>query len=201
MRFFSYKLTHDDGLAPNPFFDFLTLAVCKPEIRENRNIGDWIAGFTSKELGPLCEIGNEKLIYLMKVTGKIPFSKYWTNPKYEIKKPDLSSDDRRKHFGDNFYKPIPYSAKYEQMPNARHCGAEMKTDLKSSSVLISEQFFYFGASAIVLPKEIRPMVPKGQNPNGYETKCDELVNKLLDYISTNYKTGMIDYPTEWKKEL
>ena len=144
MRFFSYKLTHDDGLAPNPFWEFLTLAVCKPEIRENRNIGDWIAGFSSKELDSSCEIGKEKLIYLMKVTGKIPFSKYWNNPKYDIKKPDLASSDLRKHVGDNIYKPV--RMEYEQVPNVRHCSSDMDKDLKSKQVLLSDEFYYFGAN-------------------------------------------------------
>ena len=198
MRFFSYKLTHDDGLAPNPFWEFLTLAVCKPEIRENRNIGDWIAGFSSKELDSSCEIGKEKLIYLMKVTGKIPFSKYWNNPKYDIKKPDLASSDLRKHVGDNIYKPV--RMEYEQVPNVRHCSSDMDKDLKSKQVLLSDEFYYFGASAIELPDDIRPKIPFGQSSNGYETTDVQCINNLLKYVSNNYRTGMIDYPTSWGRK-
>ncbi|MGE3595803.1 MAG: hypothetical protein AB7N70_09645 [Dehalococcoidia bacterium] len=42
----SYKMTHDTGFAPNPFWGCLTLATCKPGIRQTRGPGDWIAGFT-----------------------------------------------------------------------------------------------------------------------------------------------------------
>ena len=60
MRLFSYKLTNDSGFAPNPFFGTLSLACCKPEIRENRTIGDYIAGFTSNTLDG-SEVGKENL--------------------------------------------------------------------------------------------------------------------------------------------
>ena len=29
MRLFAYKMTHDTGFAPNPFWGYLTLATCK----------------------------------------------------------------------------------------------------------------------------------------------------------------------------
>jgi hypothetical protein len=76
---FSYKLTHDTGFAPNPFFGILTLATCKPCIRKSKEEGDWIAGFTSQQLcGDLA--GEEKLVYLMEVNEKIPFSRYFLDP-------------------------------------------------------------------------------------------------------------------------
>jgi Nucleotide modification associated domain 2 len=61
MRLFSYKMTNDSGFAPNPFWGRLTLATCKPEIRKAKRVGDWIAGFTSREL---CRdpIGSERLV-------------------------------------------------------------------------------------------------------------------------------------------
>ena len=44
MHCFRYKLDHDYGLAPNPFGGVITLAVCKGDIRRNKNldVGDWI---------------------------------------------------------------------------------------------------------------------------------------------------------------
>ena len=43
MRLFAYKMTHDTGFAPNPFWGCLTLATCKPKIRESKRPGDWVA--------------------------------------------------------------------------------------------------------------------------------------------------------------
>ena len=50
IRLFSYKLTNDSGFAPNPFGRVMTLATCKPKIRQSKIPGDWIAGFTSGHL-------------------------------------------------------------------------------------------------------------------------------------------------------
>jgi hypothetical protein len=36
VRLFTYKMTHDSGFAPNPFYDILTLATCKPGIRKTK---------------------------------------------------------------------------------------------------------------------------------------------------------------------
>ena len=66
IRLFSYKMTHDTGFAPNPFGGFMTLATCKPKIRECKKIGDWIAGFTSGQLNDEF-VGKEKLVYLMQI--------------------------------------------------------------------------------------------------------------------------------------
>ncbi len=49
MYIYSYVLRYDDGVAPNPFFGFCTLAVCKPVIRRKAQVGDWIIGTGSKE--------------------------------------------------------------------------------------------------------------------------------------------------------
>ena len=35
MRLFAYKMTHDTGFAPNPFWGWMTLATCKSQIRRN----------------------------------------------------------------------------------------------------------------------------------------------------------------------
>ena len=46
MHCVSYILNHDYGLAPNPFGGVMTLAVCKGDIRKNKNlaVGDWQIG-------------------------------------------------------------------------------------------------------------------------------------------------------------
>jgi hypothetical protein len=70
-------MTNNSGFAPNPFFGVLTMATCKPGMRKSKRRGDWIAGFTSKQL---CgdEVGEERLVFLMQVTDKIPISNYFS---------------------------------------------------------------------------------------------------------------------------
>ena len=77
-KLYSYKMTHDNRFAPNPLFGVLTLATCKPRMRQNMHVGEWIAGWTSKSIAHSpTEVGEEKLIYLAKVTKKLTIAEYW----------------------------------------------------------------------------------------------------------------------------
>jgi hypothetical protein len=108
-RLYSYKMTNDSGFAPNPFWGVLTLATCKVSMRRSKNIGDWIAGFTS---GALCgdPVGAERLVYLMKVSQKIPIAEYHSHRRFRSKIPNPASRVRVRTVGDNIYRP--------QRPNA-----------------------------------------------------------------------------------
>ena len=48
LELFSYKMTDDTGLCSKPLLEGLDPRNCKFEIRLTKEIGDWIAGFTSK---------------------------------------------------------------------------------------------------------------------------------------------------------
>jgi hypothetical protein len=69
MKLYSYVIAADTGFAPNPFNNFCCLECCKPMIRKNANIDDWIVGTGSKR-----SVGNDKLVYAMKITEKIDIS-------------------------------------------------------------------------------------------------------------------------------
>ncbi len=145
IRLFSYKMTHDAGFAPNPFGGFMTLATCKPKIRECKKIGDWIAGFTSGILNNDI-IGQEKLVYLMQVTNKISFEEYWRNSEYKNRKPQKDSNDILKRIGDNIYIPIvqhPANANdFKQLPNLYHTAENHEKDVNGKYVLISNRYYY-----------------------------------------------------------
>ena len=89
MSYYSYRLDHDSGLAPNPFGGFCTLVVCKPEIRKSGNlsVGDWIFGTGSKAIekntGIQCQ---RNLIYAMQVGEIIGMNDYWQDPRFNYKK-------------------------------------------------------------------------------------------------------------------
>ena len=98
MNLYSYKMDHDYGLAPNPFWGFMSLAVCKGKIRRNKNlqIGDWIIATGGKSLGY-----ENCLIYAMKVEKIISFDEYWNNPNYGCKIPVMNGT-LSQLYGDNF---------------------------------------------------------------------------------------------------
>ena len=158
VRLFCYKMKDDSGFAPNPFYGFLTLATCKPLIRKCKVEGDWIAGFTSKALNG-DKVGEERLVYLMKVTKKITYDEYWNNSDYACKKPGLDASGFEERAGDNIYKPnTNHSFGYEQINNKNHFEGDKEHDLPGKYVLVSDQFYYFGSSPIEIPLEYRPNI-------------------------------------------
>ena len=98
---YSYKMSHDNGFAPNPYFGVLTLATCMSKMRQNTKIGNWIAGWTSRKTATSTPPGEERLIYLAKVTDKIPIAEYWD--RFPMKRP--SNADEKSTHGDNIYCP------------------------------------------------------------------------------------------------
>ena len=101
MRLFSYIVTYDTGFAPNPFFGYCTLACCKPKIRQAAQPQDWVVGLSPKSLG-------NKLVYAMKVEEKLTFQNYWSDPRFDRKKPDCTAGKVVHKCGDNIYQPLPH---------------------------------------------------------------------------------------------
>ena len=199
-KFFSYKMADDTGFAPNPFQGFLTLANCKPCFRQSKKIGDWIAGFTSKRLNNE-KIGEEKLIYLMKVTNKVTYEEYWNTPEFECKKPKLDSVNVEDKAGDNIYKPNnEHTGGFEQIANKNHFYYDKEHDLTGKNVLISDHFYYFGGKPITIPDEFRPKIPNGQSAHGSRTYDENKILQLIDYIESKYPMGVINMPLKWPKD-
>ena len=199
-RLFSYKLTHDTGFAPNPFWGLLTLATCKPRIRLSKGTGDWIAGFTSKSL---CgdPVGKERLVYLMEVTDKLSFRDYFNSPLYKKKIPDMTKSEGIFLAGDNIYRPLkkavtPFNT-FEQLENPNHGEDNKQRDLSGKFVLSSSNFFYFGREALEIPPNIRPNIPKGQSANGNQTHDENAAMRFIEYIASRYAVGVHGTPHSW----
>ncbi|WP_418420767.1 hypothetical protein [Alistipes indistinctus] len=176
-KLYSYKMTDGSGFAPNPYHGILTLATCKPRMRHNTQVGNWVAGFTSARCGNT-PVGQEKLIYLMKVTEKLTFDEYWEQHPEKHNDPEANHDDP--HWcGDNVYRPLG-NGEYEQMKNDHHDEKNKAHDLGSKQVLLSEEFYYFGKdNALELPSKIRPNVPKVQSSYGMITYD---IEALIEYV-------------------
>ena len=116
-RLYSYKMSHDNRFAPNPLFGVLTLATCKPQLRKNAKVGDWIAGWTSSHIAHTpTPVGEERLIYLAKVSEKLTFAEYWE--KYPVKRPVYTDDTSvLERYGDNIYKPVELRTDKECSPH------------------------------------------------------------------------------------
>lgn len=155
MPFIGYRMTHDSGFAPNPFFGALTLATCKPAIRRTKKVGDWVAGFVSRALVNNCK--NERvdsppyqgLVYLMRVGEVMTLGEYFEDPRYVEKRPIKNNPDQGKRSGDNIYQWV--NAAYRQLPNNSHDDdiGTIDHDTSGVNVLIAdmEQSYYFGRNS------------------------------------------------------
>lgn len=178
-KLYSYKMSHDTRFAPNPLFGILTLATCKPAMRRVLEVGNWIAGWTSKSLKNCpTNVGEERLIYLARVTQKLTYPEYWEQ--YPQKRPGNWDDPHiDSYHGDNIYEPRTDCLSNPLEPetfilheNSHHKTPEKKAkDLKGKYVLICEEFYYFSClNPLEIPYKIRPNIPKGQTSCGNITK-------------------------------
>ena len=188
----TYKMTDATGFAPNHDGGILTLATCKPGIREKAEVGKWVAGFTSKRLNN-DEVGKERLVYLMKVTEKMTFAEYWE--KYPQKRPEHSK------LGDNIY--FWDGNDYQQTDKASEHKEEwlQKRDKSSDKVLISTEFRYFGKeNPLDISKYKDIKAPYGPAMYG---RCfsepNEKVTEFTNFVMAQEAKSDIDYAASSRK--
>lgn len=191
----SYVLKHDSGFAPNTSHGYCTLATCKPKIRKNAEIGDWVIGTGSiTQNDP-----EERLLYAMRVDEIFSYQEYFEDPRYENKKP--LAGDLYDANGDNIYYPgAPLSgdeieldeefefelptpngnviyfstgSEFIQLENPHHGPARIKKDTPKNTdrqaVLVSRQYWYFGDKDVRFPKNEglrHNLIKSYTNPNG-----------------------------------
>lgn len=199
MKYFSYVVARDYGFAPNPFGMTCTLATCKPDIRKAARVGDWVFG-----TGSVTNVGQQNLVYAMQVNEIISFNDYFSDVRFSAKKPDMGGSIVQM-YGDNIYELIDgiwrQSDSHHSLPNGVINQANLKKDTKSTNVLISTDFYYFGQNALNIPSNlVKYVLKKGQ---GYRYIKDEQIAKdLLDFVKTNAKKkGMNGFPCKFHSQF
>ena len=200
MGFYAYKMTRDYGFAPNPFGGVCTLATCKPDIRKNAVVGDWIIGTGSKAIN----LPN-RLIYLMRVTEKLRLEDYWNDSRFQFKKPVLNSSLVKIH-GDNVYSKSN-EGMWQQAPcqhshpdwsvNSKH----VATDTRGEFVLLSDAFYYFGDKNFRVPPQYRTACSKNRNLTPPHKADIVACEGLVEWVSVRYKMGVHGDPIGWKEYL
>ena len=199
MSYYSYKIEHDYGLAPNPFGGHCTLAVCRPTIRANKNlkIGDWIIGTGSVKLNNL-----HHLIYIMQVEEKLTFNEYWKDKRFQYKKPQPNGS-LVQMYGDNFYHQDSKTDIWIQedsahsfptgLPNPGH----IKIDTEGKYVLISKTFYYLGDNSILIPEKFWDICSEGRNMKGPSIDVKN-AEKFIKWVISKYEVGIYGDPINWK---
>lgn len=190
-RVFSYVVVHDSGFAPNPFHGFLTLACCKPKIRQTAGVGDIVVGMSTR-----CE----RIVYAAQVEDVIGFEEYWTDPRYEARQPRMDSALIVDRTGDNIYEPIPGG--YRQLhsihshPDGSENSYNKRTDLGGQHILVCETFTYWGGSGPELPEDL------GFLRTGRGHRCrfsEEKVETVARWFET-LPRGVLGAPRQWKRD-
>ena len=194
-RVYIYVVARDFGFAPNPFHGFCTLATCKPRIRRKAEMGDWVIGMGGDRLN-----ATGKCIYAMRVSAKVNFNEYWTNPAYMDKKP-VRNGSRKMMVGDNIYYFESGTQKWQQA-DSHHSNTDgsinihnLENDTQTDKMLISDHFVFFGTEAPVVPKSLLEAI-------GYENRrnyrvfeypvCDALINWLQMTFKKSFNTVVAD---------
>jgi len=201
LKIYSYVIDHDLGLAPNPFNGYCTLAVCKGSIRRssNLNIGDWVIGTGSRALEKLT--GKKyvnKLIYAMQVEEILPLEKYWEDERFSVKKP-LLNGSLVMMYGDNFYHKNNKGEWIQENSAHSHSDgspntAHIEKDTRGANALISQQFYYFGDNAPLIPKQLRDICHSGV---GEKIVPDILNENFLSWLQDSNSPGIHGDPANW----
>lgn len=202
MSLFSYVVRYDSGFAPNPFYDFCTLATCKPDIRRAAAVGDWIVGCGSaaKEVN----LGG-CLVYAMQVSEILSFRDYSTDRRFDRKKP-FRCGSRKQSCGDNIYVRNADDSGWDQrdsfhsLPNGLANGQHIQRDTGVDKVLISNNFVYFGGEGPAFPNVLRSfndidVCKSGIGRKRIEDK--ELIEHFEAWIGS-LGSGYSGPPMEWK---
>ncbi len=195
-KYFTYIVRVDGGLAPNPFYGFCTLAVCKTGVRKNAEEGDWIIGLYSQNKNKHQNYRG-KLIYAMKVEEKMTFSQYWKDRRFLRKKQNTNSAKGR--CGDNMYYKTSNGDWIQKTYEAHNTPGNRKMDTSVDAVLVSKNFFYLGRECIDLPQSFQESVSKLKP--GYKYKgLENEGKKLIKLLEKRYKRGRHGYPIDYEKD-
>ena len=185
-----YSMRADTGFAPNPRNGILTLACCKPHIRNKAKIGDWVIGtHSTNKKSPFH--GDRSLCYLARISEKLTFDAYFNDIRFQTKKTEFHPQ------GDNIYYGLENKT-FKQTPNPNHDEDDLAKDTKYDSVLISDLFWYFGkrgycSDLINKSKKIK----FGEKGRLEYIRDTEFIKNLVSEISSNCRIGMIDEPANY----
>ena len=159
-KLYSYILVGDNGGAPCVENDCLTIAICKPVIRKNANVGDMVVGISSYKLGK-----KKKIIFIAVITKMIPMQEYAS-----FRRPDSI-----------------YTSDLKMRPNAFHTNCHSNTDLKGKNVIMSTDFIYFGKNNIDVQSHLSGIIPgRGHQSN----KNRPFKQKLLNLFTKEKRNGV-----------
>ena len=155
MKVYSYIVAVDSGFAPNPFHGICTVACCKPDIRRDAEVGDYVVGLAGYRYRQ--QRGNQHtIIYAMRVSEAMTFEQYWADPRFRAKRPDRSAGGKES-VGDNIYHRDGAARGWIQ-EDSEHCSSDIPHDTEINRVLASVDFIYWGQEGPRLPDDLQHLI-------------------------------------------
>ncbi|SDK11691.1 hypothetical protein SAMN05216189_102923 [Pseudomonas delhiensis] len=191
MKLLKYVMTHDTGLAPNPFFGVCSLALCTPNHKKARLLpGDWVVGHSSKSTG-------HRLVYAMQLTEVLSMDEYFKA--FPEKRPDPCGSPEQRS-GDNLY--FREGGGWLRVPSAEHNDVESFLNDQGRPVYLAEgedHFWYFGA-ANPMP-EIQGFADRFpwliKNRQGFSYIHDaERIQAFAQWLSSLKRSGRLGSPRD-----
>jgi len=126
----------------------------------------------------------------MKVSKVLTLAEYFRNSRFKDKKPSFCGNWRRRQ-GDNIYHRLS-PRDWHQLPGP-HELRDAQKDLAGKNAVISTHYYYFGASAIPLPRSLQTLIAKTQ---GHRSRFpNHLIKRFTTWI-TRHRPGIHGTPTD-----
>lgn len=199
MALFSYVVARDYGFAPNPFGGFCTLATCKPDIRNAAQVGDWVVGTGCAE-----HHRTGYLVYAMKVAETLTFDQYWSDPRFQHKKPDLRAS-KKLAFGDNIYHREDggwaQADSHHSLPGGIPNEENIQTDTRVDRILVAAEFAYWGGFGPLIPSTLRDF--HGHDlciGRGFKRHFPaEMETAFVMWVTSLHANGYLGRPLDWSR--
>jgi hypothetical protein len=128
----------------------------------------------------------------MQVSEVLRFDKYYTDPRFEKKKPNVKGSWRER-CGDNMY--YLTDGEWKQHRTLHHRKSEMRNkDLKHPFVYIAEHFYYLGDKAVEIPAEYQGLIWKRQGCSSKHNSA--IVEAFLVWLQGNFQAGVLGNPMD-----
>ena len=184
-RIFVYKLVVDNGGAPCVENGLISLCICKPQIRETAQEGDWIIGRGGKSAPEL----KDRLIYSMKV-GEVVCAKDYYSPGSEYK-------DR----SDCIYKLLA-NGEFVRRDDAKYhlSDSDKERDLSSLKCLVGDCFAYFGGvgRGVEGIEDIYERLGQGHRVN-YDPDTYKRLDNYIQSVFSRFGCGELGEPAHSDK--
>lgn len=152
----TYVVTYNTGLAPNPFHDVCTLALCTPNHKRSRlKKDDWIIGLAGAEIKKQCaeqdKIDRHRIVYAMKIDDVLTLGDYYNQYPQKRAKRNGTPIER---MGDAIYKKVDDNLIHTKDSDEHDWAEVHKQDIYGNRVFIGHEFWHFGNQCQKLPEKV-----------------------------------------------